>query len=84
MPQLPDLTAYDANQTRRIEQVLLMIEGSTCPMAVVDYLGRADGDGKVTTKSDLRRRFGSRDMRHVEIYGLKVVALNPAAQKVAA
>lgn len=77
-------TTYTADQTARIERLSCMIEDSTCPMAVVDYLGRVDGDGRVTLKSDPRRRFGTRDMRHVAIYGLKVVALNPAAQKAAA
>ena len=43
------------------------------------YLGRRDADGLVTEASCMDRRFGSRDMRHVAIYDLRVVSLNPAA-----
>lgn len=56
------------------------IAGKACPMAVVDYLGRRDADGRIDEATPDNRRYGVRDMRHVEIYALKVVSLNPAAQ----
>jgi hypothetical protein len=64
----------------RIETLAAMIAASPIPMAVVDYAGRCDGDGKITERTDPRRRFGTRDLRHVSIYGLKAVRFNPAAR----
>lgn len=72
-------TTYTPQQLDRIEHLAKLEEGVAIPMAVVDYLGRRDADGLVTEASCMDRRFGSRDMRHVAIYDLRVVRLNPAA-----
>jgi hypothetical protein len=54
-------------------------------MAVVDYLGTQRQDltssclKAITVTEDDPERFGTRDLRHVRIYGLTVVAFNPAA-----
>jgi hypothetical protein len=63
-----------------IETLAAMIAATPVAMAVVDYAGRVDADGPVTEASPDRRRYGTRDLRHVAIYGLKVVQLNPAAR----
>lgn len=71
---------YTHEQQSVIDCLAATINADPCPMAVVDYLGMRDGDGVVTKRSHLSRRFGCRDMRHVAIYKLKVVELNQAAQ----
>lgn len=45
----------------------------TRKMNVVDYAGRADGDGKITEDSPPQRRYGLRDSNHVAIYNLKSI-----------
>lgn len=65
---------------KRIDYLADSIKDNPIPMAVVDYLGRVDADGLVDVKSDLFRRYGVRDLRHVFIYDLKVVQLNPAGE----
>jgi hypothetical protein len=69
---------YTTAQTDRIEFLASTIAASPIPMAVCDYAGRFDGDGKIT--ADSPRRFGTRDLRHVAIYKLDVVRFNPAAR----
>lgn len=44
---------------------------TTRKMNVVDYAGRADGDGQITEDSPPERRYDLRDSGHVKIYGLK-------------
>lgn len=56
------------------------IEASVIPMAVVDYLGMRDMEGVVTPEACLQRRFGVRDLRHVELYNFPVIALNRAGR----
>lgn len=72
-------TEYTQAQLDRIERLAKLEEGVAVPMAIVDYLGRRDADGLVTERTCMDRRFGSRDMRHVAIYDLRAVRLNPAA-----
>lgn len=48
------------------------IADSPVPMAVVDY-------GLSWRRHGSTARYGTRDLRHVALYGLDVVALNPAA-----
>lgn len=67
-------------QAQYIADLAATIEGKACPMAVVDYVGRRDADGFVPEAAPFSRRYGVRDMRHVEIYGLAVVSLNLSAQ----
>lgn len=69
---------YTTAQTARIDQLAGLIASSPIPQAVVDYAGRVDGDGMIGENSS--RRFGTRDLRHVEIYRLAVVRFNPAAR----
>lgn len=64
----------------RIETLAAQISTSPIPMAVVDYAGRVDGDGLITEASPDRRRYGTRDLRHVAIYGLKALRFNQAAR----
>lgn len=71
---------YRPDQLAHIDSQLEEIEYLPIKMAVVDYLDRRDGDGLVTETSDLNRRFGTRDLRHVAIYDLVVVRLNRAAR----
>lgn len=66
----------------KIEALAAQIASSPIPLAVVDYAGRVDADGLIT--EDSPRRYGYRDLRHVAIYGLKVVRYNPAARDAAA
>lgn len=77
---LSGLRSYSEEQLGRIEQLADGIEDSHIKMAVVDYLGKRDADGLVP-EDDLDRRFGVRDLRHVEIYGLHVVLLNRKARQ---
>ena len=56
-----------------IAKQLYFIAANPIPMAVVDY-------GLNWRKIGATVRFGVRDLRHVEIYNLKVVALNDAAK----
>jgi hypothetical protein len=63
-----------------VENLAAQIASSPVAMAVVDYAGRRDGDGPVTEASPDRRRFGTRDLRHVSIYGLKPIRFNAAAR----
>lgn len=72
-------TTYTPQQLARIDHLAGLDAGKSIPLAIVDYLGRRDADGLVTEASCMDRRFGSRDMRHVAIYDLRVVRLNPAA-----
>ena len=69
----------EAEKAAYVEDLFRTIETSSCPMAVVDYLGRRDADGWVKPDTCLRRRYGVRDMRHVAIYKLAVVKRNHAA-----
>lgn len=71
--------AYSIRQQAHIERLFDTIKNNRVPMAVVDYLGRVDADGMVDEQTELNRRFGTRDMRHVAIYDLKVVQRNQAA-----
>lgn len=71
---------YSEIQRSYIEGLRRDIDGNGVPMAVCDYLGRHDGDGPVDKTSSLNRRFGTRDMRHVQIYKLDVIAINRAAK----
>lgn len=71
---------YRPDQQAHIASQLEMIEYLPVKMAVVDYLGTRDGDGLVTTTTELTRRFGTRDLRHVAIYDLTVVCLNRTAR----
>lgn len=71
---------YRPDQQAHIASQLEMIEYLPVKMAVVDYLNTRDGDGLVTATSDLSRRFGTRDLRHVAIYDLTVVCLNRTAR----
>lgn len=79
--------AYTPEQHRQINTLLSTIKNRTVPMAVVDYLGKQKQDfGSnelrfVTITEDDPERFGVRDLRHVEIYRLKVVVLNEAAER---
>ena len=77
---LSSLRSYSEEQLDRIEQLADGIEDGHIQMAVVDYLGMRDADGLVP-EGDLDRRFGVRDLRHVEIYGLHVVLLNRKARQ---
>jgi hypothetical protein len=61
----------------KIDKLPEKINDRPCPMAVVDYLDTVDGFGLV--KANSPRRYGTRGMRHVAIYKLKVIALNKAA-----
>lgn len=63
-----------------VETLAAQIAATPVAMAVVDYAGRRDADGLVTESSPDRRRYGTRDLRHVAIYGLKVIRTNPAAR----
>lgn len=72
---------YTPHQQARIDHLLGTIERHPVAMAVVDYLGRQDADGLVTETTSLDRRFGTRDLRHVDIYGLEVVSLNARARE---
>lgn len=71
---------YYPDQIARIDHLLEEVEYLPIKMAVVDYLNTRDGDGLVTEQTDLSRRFGTRDLRHVAIYDLTVVRLNRAAR----
>jgi hypothetical protein len=73
---------YTATQTARIERLADLIDASPIAQAVVDYAGKRDADGLIRNGSP--RQFGTRDLRHVELYGLTVVRLNPAAAAIAA
>ncbi|UUV44848.1 hypothetical protein RCRUDOLPH_81 [Rhodobacter phage RcRudolph] len=67
---------YRPDQLAHIASLLEGIEYHPVKLAVVDYLGMRDADGLVTATTGLDRRFGTRDLRHVSIYGLTVVCLN--------
>jgi hypothetical protein len=69
----------EAEKAAYVADLYKSIECSETPMAVVDYLGRRDADGWVKPTTCLRRRYGVRDMRHVKLYNLEVVKLNPKA-----
>ena len=71
---------YRPDQIARIDHLLEGIEYHPVKMAVVDYLGTRDADGLVTERTELTRRFGTRDLRHVAIYDLTVVRMNRAAR----
>lgn len=79
--------SYTKEQEAKIELLLSTIINRHISMAVVDYLGRMhqifvqDGLKVAQVTEDDPERFGVRDMRHVEIYKLKVVRLNKAAEK---
>lgn len=69
-----------------IDALAKSIEGNHIPMAVVSYVGSYDADGIVTDGNnakgeELRRMYGTRDMRHVAIYKLPVLRLNAAARE---
>lgn len=66
-----------------IDALAASIENRTCPMAVVDYAGMRDGDGPITKDDEPRRRYGTRDMRHVAIYKFTTLHLNKAAREAA-
>lgn len=71
---------YRPDQQAHIASLLEGVEYHPVKMAVVDYLGMRDADGQVTPTTGLDRRFGTRDLRHVAIYGLAVVCLNRSAR----
>lgn len=56
-----------------IARQLSLIEDAPVAQAVVDY-------GLNWRKTGVNARFGTRDLRHVAIYKLTVVALNTAAK----
>lgn len=72
---------YSGHEMARINRLLETIEHNPVSMAVVDYRGKRDADGPVTYQSSLDRRFGTRDLRHVDIYDLTVVRLNARARE---
>lgn len=62
------------------------IEHASVPSVVVSYVGRHDADGLVTDGNNekgeyLSRMYGTRDLRHAQIYKLDVLAYNLAAAK---
>lgn len=57
-----------------ISAMLATIQHCAVPRVVVDY-------GVSWRKIGATGRFGCRDLNHVEIYGLTVVALNNAAKR---
>lgn len=75
------MTTYTKHQQDHIDRLAQSIEANPVSMAVVDYLGRRDADGLVTDRTENSRRFGTRDLRHVAIYGLEVVSLNAKARE---
>lgn len=68
------------------------IEGNAVPMAVVDYIGFNGENWKggrklyrmIDETAPAAVRYEVRDLRHVEIYGFKVISLNKAARDKAA
>lgn len=72
---------YSPEQLERIELLASTIEGMAHQMAVVDYLGRCDGDGLIVDGSPVERRFGTRGMLHVGIYKLNAIRLNRMARE---
>ena len=74
------IAARTEAEDARIAALCGIYETNPVAMAIVDYTGTRDGFGLVKKTSDLRRRFGARDLRQVEIYGLDVVAYNAKAR----
>jgi len=72
---------YNDAQLSFIEGLRRDIENSDIQMAVVDYLGRTDSEGRITDRVSLNRRFGTRSRAHVDSYKLKVVWWNHAGIK---
>lgn len=67
---------YTLEQQAYIDRLAAIIEHELVKMAVVDYLGRRDGDGPVTVADPPHRRFGTRSESHVIIYDLKPLRWN--------
>jgi hypothetical protein len=74
------ITARTEAEDARIGDLCRLYENNAVAMAIVDYTGTRDALGLVKKSSELRRRFGARDLRQVEIYQLDVVAYNAAAR----
>ncbi|MNV23470.1 hypothetical protein D3C71_1144820 [compost metagenome] len=74
------MPAYSSEQLAHIKRLQWFVEDSPVKTAVVDYLGRVDGDGPVTEDDRSDRRFGTRSASHVIVYNLKVVSWNKAGR----